>query len=228
MQKRTIIFGLLLFTLLLLFLCGCRSRKENTPLPEDKTPPFKAETSAGKVDRLPEQPPVKEAKVLIVVAPSLFRDEEYQIPREILEENGYLVLVASATRETARGTNGLAVKPDLTLSEARGGDFAAVIFAGGPGAEEYFKDPEAHRLAREALSSGGVTGAICIAPGILAEADLLKGKKCTAYSSEKQHLRAKGAVYTGQDVVADGRIVTANGPQSAREFGEAISRLLKT
>lgn len=211
------------FLVLLLFTGGCGSGSSGKS-------PFEIFTggcSGGRPVQAPAASTGGAGKVLFVVAPSDFRDEEYDLPREILEDKGYRVMVASTSRQIVRGTFGLEVKPDLTLSEAKGAEFAAVIFVGGNGAKIYFKDAEAHRLAREACDAGRVVGAICIAPGILAEAGLLEGKQCTAYPSVKELLRAKGAVYSGEEVVVDGRIVTANGPRSARHFGNAVAALLK-
>jgi protease I len=166
------------------------------------------------------------ARVLFVIAPSMFRDEEYQIPRGVLETHGCAITVASATPETATGAYGLTVKPDVTLGEARGQDYDAVVFVGGGGAKGYYKNTAAHRLAREALDAGRVVGAICIAPGILAEAGVLQGRKCTAYPSVKRLLQRKGAAYTGEGVVVDGNLVTAKEPQYARDFGNAVAGLL--
>lgn len=202
------------------FTGGCRtSQPTEAPAKEKATKPGEQNTKPAPANR--------NEKVLFVVAPFNFRDEEYKIPREILEGKGYKVLVASASRDPACGAYGLIVKPDLTVSEANGTAFAAVIFVGGSGAKNYFNDAEAHRLAREARDAGRVVGAICIAPVILAEAGLLEGKKCTAYPSVKELLRAKGAVYSGEEVVVDGRIVTAKGPRSARHFGNAVAAVLE-
>ncbi len=69
-------------------------------------------------------------------------------------------------------------------------------------------------------------GAICIAPSILARAGLLDGIRATAFPSQEADLRAHGAFWTPDAVAVDGRIVTANGPHSAEQFGESMVRLL--
>jgi protease I len=40
-------------------------------------------------------------------------------------------------------------------------------------------------------------------------------------------LEKKGVKYTGRNVEVDGKIVTANGPEAAEEFGKAILKLLE-
>ena len=114
------------------------------------------------------------------------------------------------------------VKPDVLIGKVKVEDYDAVIFVGGVGAKEYFESEAAHKLAREADEKEKIVAAICIAPSILANAGILKGKKATAYPSEKTNLEAKGAVFVDENVVVDGRIITANGPGAAAEFGEAI------
>jgi len=42
-------------------------------------------------------------------------------------------------------------------------------------------------------------------------------------SSEAGNLRDKGAEYTGDDVTRDGKLITANGPGAAAEFGAKIA-----
>ena len=104
--------------------------------------------------------------------------------------------------------------------------YDAVIFVGGSGSSEYFASSTAHRIAADAARGGKVLAAICIAPSTLANAGLLQGRKATAYPSEKANLIAKGATFTGSAVEQDGRIITADGPGSARDFAEAIAHAL--
>lgn len=165
-------------------------------------------------------------KVLMVIAPDKFRDEEYREPRRILEEKGCAVTVASSHRRPVRGMLGMTVTPDATLAEVAPDDYDLVVFVGGSGAEAYFDDARAQAIASETVKAGKPLGAICVAPTILANAGLLKGKKATVWESQAPALRAGGAQYTGRPVERDGTIVTADGPGSAARFAEELARAL--
>lgn len=165
-------------------------------------------------------------KVLMIVASQDFRDEEYQKPRQILEKEGAEITVASSKKGKIKGMLGLTIAPDILLPEVRVSDYDAVIFVGGYGAQEYFTDPTAHKIAREAQRLGKITSAICIAPSILANAGILKGKKAASWSSEHSNLRVKGANVTGEEVEKDGDLITASGPAVAQEFGELLKESL--
>lgn len=164
--------------------------------------------------------------VLLVIAQNGFRDEEYFKPKEVLEKAGYKVVTASQQKGIARGKLGSTTQAEIGLSDVNVDDYAAVVFVGGPGAADYFVDKRALNLAKEAYQKGKVVGAICIAPGILARADILKGKKATVYPSEEDTLKNKGAILVNKPVVSDGNIVTANGPDAAESFGKEIVKLL--
>jgi protease I len=165
-------------------------------------------------------------KVVMLIAPGNFRDEELFHTKEVLEGNKAEVVVASVSAGTYTGTRGGEATADISVGEINPADYDAIVFIGGQGASQYFEDEKAISLAKDAYSAGKVVAAICIAPSILANAGLLEGKKATAFSSEEDNLKAKGAEYTGKPVVTEGRIVTANGPAAARDFGKEISRLL--
>jgi len=164
--------------------------------------------------------------VVMVVAPDNFRDEELFDTKQVLEEGGANVKIASMGTGKATGMLGGEIDVDLDYSEIVVDDYDAVIFIGGGGAAIYFNDEKALSLAKEAYEKEKVVGAICIAPSILANAGILEGKKATAYTSEVGNLRVKGAEYTGGDVVVDGKIVTADGPSAATKFGEKILETL--
>ncbi len=204
---------LLLFVTALLIMgsagCGGKPTTEVTPTP------------------VPEVAPVLEGKkVLMIIAHRDFRDEEYQKPRQILEARGATVTVASSSLEVARGMLGAEVKLDILLKDVEVEAYDAIVFIGGVGAAEYWDDPTAHAIAREAVERNRILAAICIAPTTLANAGVLKGRRVTAFTSEAKRVEAAGATYTGAAVERDGLLITAHGPDAAAKFGEEIARAL--
>jgi len=164
--------------------------------------------------------------VLMIIAPSNFRDEELLDTKEVLESYNADVVVASKGVSKAKGSLGATVDVDLDISEINVDDYDAVAFVGGPGADVYFNDKTALKIAKDFYNNGKITAAICIAPVILANAGILDGKKATVFSTGKEDIEAKGATYTGESVTQDGRIITANGPNAAKSFGQAIAKEL--
>jgi len=169
---------------------------------------------------------LKGKKAVMVIAEKNFRDEELFEPKKILEAEGVKVIVVSTSFNIARGMLGGKVKPDMLLSEIKVDDYDAIIFVGGSGASQYWNDSLAHNIAKEAVEKNKVLGAVCIAPVTLANAGVLTGKKATVWPSERGKIEAKGAIYTGESVQIEGKIITAEGPQAARRFGEAIAKVL--
>lgn len=166
-------------------------------------------------------------RVLMVIAPENFRDEELLHTKEELERAKASVTIASTKTTAARGMFGATVQPDLKLEEVRVDDYDAVIFVGGGGSAVYFSDSRALSIAKEASDKGKKTCAICIAPVILANAGVLKDKQATVWDGDHiEMLKAGGANYTGKPVEVDGNIITANGPAAARDFGRTIAREL--
>ena len=167
--------------------------------------------------------PLEGKKVLMVIASSKFKDEEYAVTRNILERKGAKITVASSKLSEAEGMGGAKVKPDIVLGKVDVDDYDCVLFVGGVGAQEYFGNKTALKLAKEAFVRGKVVAAICIAPVILANAGILNGKKATVWPSMIDALERNGANYTGADVEVDGRIVTGNGPRAVHKFADAVA-----
>ncbi len=165
--------------------------------------------------------------VLFIIAKISFRDEEYFEPKEILEKAGIKVVTTSSSMGEATGMLGGKAKIDTTIDKINVNDYVAIIFVGGSGAEEYFNNKIAHKIATDAVSQNKILGAICIAPVTLAKAGVLKNKKATVFSSEQNELKKYGAICTNNGVEVDGKIITAAGPKFAKQFGEKIKELLK-
>jgi protease I len=166
------------------------------------------------------------SKVLMVIAPTVFRDEEYALPREILIKAGADVVTASTEPGECIGKLGMTAEATLALDDADPDDYDAILFVGGAGASVFFDDPVAHALAKHAMEDMRVVGAICVAPSILARAGLLEGKRATAFRSQERDLVEHGAVWTGEPVTVSSRVITANGPEAASEFGRAVAHAL--
>lgn len=171
-------------------------------------------------------------KILMIIAPRNFRDEEYFIPKEAFAKQGFSVITASSSLGIAYGKLGGQAGVDLLLEQIEVRDYSALVFVGGPGARNYFDHPEIKRVLKDASEQGAVLAAICIAPVILAKNGFLKGKKATVWSTSNDQeapllLSRGGAQYLKQDVVVDGKIITACGPKAASEFAQAIILKIK-
>jgi len=166
-------------------------------------------------------------KVLMVIASSQFRDEEYQRPRALLEAAGAEITVASSSLSESVGMLGMRVTPDILIKDAKMQGYDALLLVGGMGSTEYWESAEAHALARSSFAANKPTAAICLAPMTLANAGLLKGKQATIWKDAADDFQAKGVHYTSQDVVRDGLIITGSGPDAAEAFGRVLVEALQ-
>lgn len=166
--------------------------------------------------------------VLMVIAPEAFRDEEYLHPKEILEAAGARVVTASVSAGACTARFGTVVHAEESVSAVDPSAFDAVVFVGGGGSRVFFEDAGAHSLARAMAQAGKIVAAICVAPVILANAGLLHGRRATLFPSEDEMavVKAGGAEYTGTPVEIDDNVITASGPEAARDFGTAIASAL--
>ncbi len=170
-------------------------------------------------------------KVLMVVAKSGFRDEEFKEPHNILTKNKVEVDIASTERGKCVGKFGTEIEAnksfdDITHIE----DYSAIALIGGPGSEKLVGNKKLETILHSFADKGLIISAICLAPLILANAGLLKGKKATVWDSnsvQSSKLKKAGAEYVPKSVVKDGSIITANGADAAKSFGEELLKAIK-
>ncbi|MBU1205266.1 MAG: DJ-1/PfpI family protein [Nanoarchaeota archaeon] len=205
-----------LFLFLIMLINGCAQK---TIEPENEFIEQHAQEEVVKID-------LTGKSVLMIIAPSNFRDEELLDTGEVLNNYNAHVVVASSGVNQAKGSLGAVVNVNKDISDVNVNDYDAIIFVGGPGADVYFNDQTALQIAKDSYENGKITAAICIAPVILANAGILDGKQATVFSTGKDDIEAKGATYTGDSVTQEGKIITANGPAAAKSFGEAIAKEL--
>jgi protease I len=77
-------------------------------------------------------------------------------------------------------------------------------------------------LVRTFVESGKPVAAICHAPWLLAEADVIDGKTVTAWPSIRTDLANAGANVVDQEVAIDGNLITSRNPDDIPAFSDAL------
>ena len=170
------------------------------------------------------------ANVLLIIAQVDFQPVEYKDTKSSLEEAGHTVKTASLAKEVAVGKDGSEVMPDLAVDDVNSDEFDAVAVIGGPGAPVLGKYDSVLALWKDFKEKGKIVAAICVAPTILAIAGVIDGVKATVWNNDglqEKILHKYGAEFVDEDVVIDGKIVTANGPAAAKDFGKAVADVIE-
>jgi len=165
-------------------------------------------------------------RVLFVIPSTRFKDQEYVLPRRILERRKVQIEVAGPRMKDSYGTEGMRAMPNLTMEQVDVDRYSMIFFVGGLGSKEFLEDQNAVNLACAAVARGKFVAASSHAALLLAKAGVLKGRKATVYFSEAQALRDAGAEYTAAPLTIDDPIITAKGPESAEQLGVTMIQLL--
>ena len=176
-------------------------------------------------------PSLPKARVLIVATDG-FEEWELFGPRQLLQERGADVVLASLKLDPIQATvhddPGKTIKPDLTVDQASADDFDALILPGG------VRNPDTLRLHGNVIElikafdrQRKPIGAICHGPWLLVEADLLRGRTATSWPSIRTDLRNAGANVVDEAAVTDGNIVTSRKPDDVEAFTNAVIDLIE-
>jgi protease I len=176
-------------------------------------------------------PLITEARILIVATDG-FEEWELFGPRQILQERGAEVVLASPKLDPIQATvhddPGKTIRPDLTIDQASADDFDALILPGGVRNPDSLRThPDAVQLIKDFAARGKPVAAICHGPWLLVEADLLRGRTATSWASIRTDLRNAGANVVDEPVVVDVNIVTSRNPQDVEAFTNAVIDLVE-
>ena len=159
-----------------------------------------------------------------------FEDMEAIATRDVLLRGGVDVQTVSINEDPfVTSSHGITVSVDLTRDDFNDDCPAVMIFPGGmPGSKNLAADKALMALMRKCYAAGGVVAAICAAPGLVAsQLDDVEGKCFTCFEGFQDPMIAKGAIYTPESAVVDGKLVTGRGAGHAVNFGLALVELLK-
>ena len=129
---------------------------------------------------------------------------------------------------TVHDEPGRRIVPDLTIGEVDPDDYDALLLPGGVGNPDQLRMNErAIGVIREFAAAGKPVAAICHGPWLLVEADLLRGKRATAWQSIRTDLRNAGANVVDEQAVTDGNIITSRKPDDVPAFTEALIKAIE-
>jgi protease I len=173
---------------------------------------------------------VVEKRILLVIPPVNFRDEEFLEPyTHFTQDHQWDVTVASTTTGTATGMLGQTWDVKQTITEQQADGFDALVVVGGMGSPEHLWSNEPLlQLVRDFNDKGKVVSSICLSGAVLAKAGVLEGRKATVWEMPESLAEfEKGkAQFIRQDLVVDGNIITSNGPHAATAFAKEIANHL--
>ncbi len=87
-------------------------------------------------------------------------------------------------------------------------------------------DEAAVAFVKEFVESGKPVAAICHAPWVLIEADVVRGRRVASWPSLQTDLRNAGAEWVDEDVVLDGNLISSRNPDDLPAFNRALLEAL--
>ncbi len=146
---------------------------------------------------------------------------------DVLRRADFNVEVVSVTKTLeVSGAHDISVKADILFEDL---DYSIVDMIVLPGGMPGTRNLQAHKgLEKQILNfhdSGKPLGAICAAPVVLGNLNLLEGKTVTCYPGFEKEL--KGAEVTANYVEQSGTIVTGKGAGVAIDFALKIVEMLE-
>ena len=168
---------------------------------------------------------------ILIIATDGFEQSELMEPKRLLEEAGAETTVASLKPGKIKGWDqkdwGKSVDVDLTIGDVNVADYDALLLPGGQMNPDILRmESKVIDLVREFDASGMPIAAICHAPWLLAEADLIEGRTVTGWPSIRTDLSNAGAAVVDEEVVVDGNLITSRKPDDIPAFTGALMAAL--
>ena len=159
--------------------------------------------------------------VYIFLAPG-FEEAEALIPADLLRRAGIETALVTIAGDPVIGGHGIAVLPDMDLSQVDLDDADMLVLPGGArGVDNLAHCQKAEQLIRHAFAQKIWVAAICAAPTLLARWGLLKGREAVCYPGMDKPF-ADQCSWKDSWLVADDHLITARGPGAAFDFGSSL------
>ncbi len=172
-------------------------------------------------------------KIAFLIAAEGAEQSEMQRPWEaVTKAGGHAVLVCPQDGEAQLFDHldrGARLPVDVKLEDADAADFDALVLPGGVANPDLLRlDEDATRFARAFFAAGKPVAAICHAPWLLVEADLVRDRTLTSWPSLRTDIGNAGGRWRDEAVVVDDQgpntLVTSRKPQDLPQFCDTLVR----
>ena len=164
-------------------------------------------------------------KAVILIADD-YQDLEVWYPILRLREAGWQVCTAGIdSKQDYKGKFGYPTRVDTHVDELKGKDFDCVIIPGGWAPDFIRRSQIAVEFVAQMYHTNKIVAAICHGGWVLASAKILSGKKATSFFAIKDDMTNAGAIWSDNEVVVDGNLVTARKPEDLPAFCKEILKL---
>ena len=169
---------------------------------------------------------------VLIIATDGYEQSELTEPRRRLEDAGISTEIASLEEGEIRGWKdkdwGDSVSVDLMVKDVDASRYDGLLLPGGQMNPDILRmDKTTIGLVRDFVQSGKPVAAICHAPWLLVEADVVKGKTVTAWPSVRTDLANAGGTVVDQEVATDGNLITSRNPDDIPAFSDAMIAALE-
>lgn len=157
-------------------------------------------------------------KVLIPLVDGFEEIEAFAVV-DILRRAGIEAVTAGVSGNIVTGAHNIRASTDARMLDIQPDGFSGIVLPGGsPGTENLMRSERIVRITDDFAKQGKLVAAICAAPRILAKLGHLKERKATVYPGYEKELGKP----RNDPVVADGNIITSQGPGTAVPFALKI------
>lgn len=167
-------------------------------------------------------PDISDRKIAIL-ATNGFEQSELEKPLAALKDAGATVHVIAPEGGEIRGWDGgdwgAKVAVDHTVDAIKSADYDALMLPGGQINPDILRtNADAVAFVRAFWDAQKPIGAICHAPWMLIEAEIVEGRKLTSYHSIRKDVENAGGKWEDSEVVCDKGLVTSRNPGDLDAF----------
>ena len=163
-------------------------------------------------------------KILMILAPSEFRDLEYIVPNAFFEQAHFDVTTTS-TDILSTWTFWYEVYHDWTIEDYENEDFDAIVFVGWSWSLVFWDNKTLKNLTKKYLESWKIVWAICASPRNLIKWWIVKWRKLTWHNWDNNFenlAKEAWAIPEMKNVVVDKNLITWYWPEAVEKFSKAI------
>jgi protease I len=169
-----------------------------------------------------------EKRRVAILATDGFEESELIEPKKAMEDAGIHVDIVSPSNNGSikswnNGNWNIDVPVDKHVSETKHDDYHALMLPGGViNPDKLRRNEHAVNFVRDFFAAHKPVAAICHAPQLLIEADVVEGRRMTSFHSIRKDLENAGAHWVNEEVVVDQGLTTSRNPDDLPAFNDKL------